>query len=115
MLSSISPLPPFSKNNNPLFTDKNQNLKTPCNTSPFGYVLEAQIQFLLEKRTEPYQSTVTGVSQRKIGYETKSDGGSLAPPENRPSRYVDQKKKGEWDILSFFTTRRVQDARCWLR
>lgn len=39
------------------------------------YVLESQIRFLDEKRTEPYKSTVKGVSQAKTGYDFENLGG----------------------------------------
>ena len=42
----------------------------------------------------------------------RSFGGLWAPPKSRPKLVYPGKEKGEWDILSFFYTRRAQDARC---
>lgn len=42
------------------------------------YLLESQIRFLDEKRTEPYKGTVKGVSQAKTGYDFENLGGVVS-------------------------------------
>lgn len=66
------------------------------------HILELQIQFLLEKRTEPYGGTVKGVSQRKIGYEAESASGVSGSARKQTGAVcVSEKQKRGGMVLSF--------------
>lgn len=49
------------------------------------YLLECQIQFLWEQRTESYLEYGEGVAEQKIGYDAKSSGIVQAMPGRRRS------------------------------